>query len=1230
MHPEDHAPSNCAWPGATTRTLLTEDDIVYLVFGFNDEDQAFVINTNGDARYAGYTVAEFRANTGFDFSAPYRLEFNEAAVDFVTRGPITVAAMASSDACFCDYDCEAKAGQACGLGACADAGSHGVWRITDAMYELAWFTPTVGDQGAHVCVNQELTENRDNGLCAEVWPEDAAGKSFYGAVVAVAFNSNNDEYVASIYVDGVFTNGVRREWWAAPFEFGVDVCLQINEAHGSFEADWHHSDFCDGSDGACTDSSTFFVCDVAEEACVDAGYTYVPPSFVFDLDGDGLTCCGCAAGCDHSLETADKADCSYFDWDYGSGHDHGDEECPIDRSFCEADPDLPDNCNCGDCGYPACGDCDCDHFGEHCCENEDATCGMYELASSRRTAPYKTDYCECCSQWPWDADAGAAQYGSEYYMTCEERMDAGYYSLIYYFAADEQYFGAPGCDYNWWNEGLQAVCADSHQTGFVESFGCGTVCAEHSDKYRGLDCSGCACPRRRRQPEPDGAARPGPTPRPVRTRRGGRRDPTPTPAALEGTLDVSGMTRAEAEANVEVYVAAVADVYGVDASAVSVGFEDASTRRRLDSSFVVSYSSPRLGGRGVGRRRRGSAATSTDFLAAVQSAAVDAGVSAVFAAATAEAVAPPAATVKKKKQRPDSKVVPTSAAPAKAAPPPAAAPPAKTTLAASAAAGAAFTLSATETDVLGPLAGMLTGLGAVAPPPLNCCLYPFTQALAQLAVAAREVRFNKEDAQLLRQRGFEIAQKLDDVVKATAGLPTGRVEAVSRTVDALGKALQDASAFLAKFSKKGAFSKLCSGTLDARTFMLLDKRLCELSGELGSALDLQQLALQTQRFQKIEGLIQLLGQQAVDANNQAAAQRAALMCGIEQGSAVEREELSELGLKLDKLTEGVGIVISQNAQQSAAIEELKQATLAKNESAKGKALARQDKERALEAYEVGDVVALKRMSMVGVTAPKRAKMLRDFSTELAIMVKLRSPRVVQVFGVVTTDPSFLGFVVEFLEGGDLRTAIDAEDYAAAVDEAQRRRWLGDVALGMQYLYSKGVEHRDLKTLNVLLDGNRRCKVTDFGLSKSDDLNTAATQATAASGSAKGTPAYMAPELLESNTFTEKTDVYAFSMIVWEVLDGGVPWAGLNPMQVGMQVMVQKKRPPPPAGAPPDLLSIVGEEPATITQTQRFMALEVPPGAQPGMTLQATTPEGTTVQVAIPAGLAPGMRFQVAY
>ena len=62
-------------------------------------------------------------------------------------------------------------------------------------------------------------------------------------------------------------------------------------------------------------------------------------------------------------------------------------------------------------------------------------------------------------------------------------MESGDYSLIYNFAGNELYFAAPGCDYNWWNEGLQSVCAGTHQKEFVESFGCGTVCAEHSDKY---------------------------------------------------------------------------------------------------------------------------------------------------------------------------------------------------------------------------------------------------------------------------------------------------------------------------------------------------------------------------------------------------------------------------------------------------------------------------------------------------------------------------------------------------------------------------------------------------------------------------------------------------------------------------------------------------------------------------------------------------------------------------
>ena len=68
------------------------------------------------------------------------------------------------------------------------------------------------------------------------------------------------------------------------------------------------------------------------------------------------------------------------------------------------------------------------------------------------------------------------------------------------------------------------------------------------------------------------------------------------------------------------------------------------------------------------------------------------------------------------------------------------------------------------------------------------------------------MRFNKEAAALLQRRGTEIAQKLQDVVQATQGLPTGQVEAVARTVTAIGQALDEAAKFLQQFSKKGAFS----------------------------------------------------------------------------------------------------------------------------------------------------------------------------------------------------------------------------------------------------------------------------------------------------------------------------------------------------------------------------------------------------------------------------------------
>ncbi len=125
-------------------------------------------------------------------------------------------------------------------------------------------------------------------------------------------------------------------------------------------------------------------------------------------------------------------------------------------------------------------------------------------------------------------------------------------------------------------------------------------------------------------------------------------------------------------------------------------------------------------------------------------------------------------------------------------------------------------------------------------------------------------------------------------------------------------------------------------------------------------------------------------------------------------------------------------------------------------------------------------------------------------------------------------------VMEFLVGEDLRHAIRN---AHTGDLANKLRIARDVARALEYVHSKKIVHRDIKPDNIHLDANGKVKLMDFGIARAEGLSL--TRA----GFALGTPYYMAPELVVGHLATEQVDIYAFGILLFELLTGRKPLEG---------------------------------------------------------------------------------------
>eukprot|EP01119_Soliformovum_irregulare_P006174 TRINITY_DN1796_c0_g2_i1.p1 TRINITY_DN1796_c0_g2~~TRINITY_DN1796_c0_g2_i1.p1 ORF type:complete len:1144 (-),score=335.54 TRINITY_DN1796_c0_g2_i1:51-3482(-) len=216
----------------------------------------------------------------------------------------------------------------------------------------------------------------------------------------------------------------------------------------------------------------------------------------------------------------------------------------------------------------------------------------------------------------------------------------------------------------------------------------------------------------------------------------------------------------------------------------------------------------------------------------------------------------------------------------------------------------------------------------------------------------------------------------------------------------------------------------------------------------------------------------------------------------------------------------------------------------------------------------GRDVAMKRMAFG--QNQMTGKFMDDFFYEIKIMSTLEHKNVLKFLGTSITHSGEVFLVTEYMEHGSIKDLLSNTEN---VDWKLKIRLAIDAARGMQYLHScqPPIIHRDLKSSNLLIDKRWRCKIADFGISR---IKPTTTQ----SMTLVGTPAYMAPEVISQNKYSEKGDVYSFGIVLCELYTGKGPYSEMNlfPQQVMYAVVQEGLRPTLDASCPSALSVLIGD------------------------------------------------------
>lgn len=174
---------------------------------------------------------------------------------------------------------------------------------------------------------------------------------------------------------------------------------------------------------------------------------------------------------------------------------------------------------------------------------------------------------------------------------------------------------------------------------------------------------------------------------------------------------------------------------------------------------------------------------------------------------------------------------------------------------------------------------------------------------------------------------------------------------------------------------------------------------------------------------------------------------------------------------------------------------------------------------------------------------KDERFIKRFKRESAQVINLDHPNIVHVYTV--GDYKQQPFIVmEYVKGKTLKDYLREH---GALEPQTAMHVMTQLAEGVLYAHQNNIIHRDLKTQNIMITDEQVVKITDFGIALSSN-EADVTQTNTIMGSVH----YLAPELARGNLATERSDIYALGIILYELLTGDVPFKGESAVNIALQ------------------------------------------------------------------------------